>query len=150
MADKKNWFTSMFSSESGAGDAVSASTMNVTKIVSILLALFAGITQGLAAIDTVSLSSGQMVTIWLTAAALVVLIGIADMVCRSYVTAKSAAAREEALTEPLSVEILADGERRSAQLLGVYDMGDLSLAHVRFTGESDTQYVALRDVHQHA
>lgn len=149
MSDTKNWFTSMFSSKAGPGDAVSASTMNVTKIVSILLALFAGITQGLTAIDTVSLSSGQMVTIWLTAAALVVLIGIADMVCRSYVTAKSTAAREEALTEPLSVEILADGERRSAQLLGVYDMGELSLAHVRFTGESDTRYVALRDVHQH-
>ena len=150
MTDRKNWFASMFSSEAGAGDAVSASTMNVTKIVSILVALFAGITQGLKAIGTVSLTPGQMVTIWLTSAALVVVIGVADMVCRSYVTAKGVAAREEALTAPLAVEIVGDGDRRSAQLLGVYDMGELSLAHVRYTGESDTRYVALRDVHQHA
>jgi hypothetical protein len=41
-----NWFTSMFSGKTSDGDAVSASTFNVTKIVSIFVAFFAGLTQG--------------------------------------------------------------------------------------------------------
>jgi hypothetical protein len=50
--------------------------------------MFALIAQVLAAIGAVTLSTTQQVTIWLVAAGLIVLLSIADMTCRAYVTAK--------------------------------------------------------------
>jgi hypothetical protein len=63
------------------------STLNVTKIVSISLVLFAVITQLLDAVGAISLSTTQQVTVWLVVAGLIVLLWIADMACRAYVTA---------------------------------------------------------------
>ena len=57
--------------------------------VSILVTFFAGITQGLNSAGFVGLSTTQMVRIWLVSAGLVVLLAIADMICRAYVTAKT-------------------------------------------------------------
>jgi hypothetical protein len=81
--------SSMFSGTKDKEDAISASPLNVTKIVSISVALFAAITQALEAIGAISLSTTQQVTIWLVAAGLIVLLSITDMTCRAYVTAKT-------------------------------------------------------------
>jgi hypothetical protein len=64
-----------------------ASTLNVTKIVLISVALFAVITQLLDAIGAITLSTTQQVTVWLVAAGLIVLLSIADLACQAYVTA---------------------------------------------------------------
>jgi len=84
---ESNWF-SRFSGRKDEGDA-SASTSNVTKIVSISVVLFAVISQALAAIGAISVSTTLQVTIWLVAGLLVVLLSIADMACRAYVTANT-------------------------------------------------------------
>lgn len=83
------WLASIIRPEKARGAAaISAPPLNVTKIVSILVAMFAAITQVLAATGAVTLSTTQQVTIWLAAAGLIVLLSIADMTCRAYVTAK--------------------------------------------------------------
>jgi hypothetical protein len=92
--------SSMFSGKKDRGDASSASTPNVTKIVSISVALFAAITQVLEAIGAISLSTTQQVTIWLVAGGLIVLLSIADMACRAYVTAKTCRSGESSPAPP--------------------------------------------------
>jgi hypothetical protein len=96
--------SSLLSSKSSGtkdqGDAISASTPNVTKIVSISVALFAAITQILEALGAISLSTTQQVTVWLVAAALIVLLSIADMASRAYVTVKTYRSSEPATTPP--------------------------------------------------
>jgi hypothetical protein len=56
-------------------------------LISVLL--FAIITQVLEAIGAISLTTTQQVTIWLVAGVLIVLLLIADMACRAYLTAKT-------------------------------------------------------------
>jgi hypothetical protein len=73
---------------------------NVTKIVSISVALFAAITQVLDAIGAISLSTTQQVTIWLVAAGLIVLLSIADMACGAYVTAATYRSGEPSVATP--------------------------------------------------
>lgn len=87
-AVERTWLTSMLSAEKAKEDAIVASPLNVTKVVSVLVAMFAVIAQLLAATGTISLSTTQQVTIWLVAAGLIVLLSIADMTCRAHVTAK--------------------------------------------------------------
>lgn len=87
-AVERTWLTSMLSAEKAKEDAIVASPLNVTKVVSVLVAMFAVIAQVLAAAGAVTLSTTQQVTIWLVAAGLIVLLSIADMTCRAYVTAK--------------------------------------------------------------
>ncbi len=146
------WFSSMFSSETGNGDVVSASTMNVTKIVSIFVGGFAAITQGLNSIDVVMLDSNQMLVVWLTVATLIVLLAIADMVCRSYVTAKLYTAGEAQLTAMGLPKVRVDESdgseaHRDATLIGILPSGGTTpLAHVRLDGTKD-QYVELSRVH---
>ena len=53
---------------------------------SIALAIFVVVTQLLATSGAISLSATQLLTIWLVAAALIVLLWIAYMICRAYVT----------------------------------------------------------------
>jgi hypothetical protein len=95
-----DWLSSMFPGTKDKGDASPASTLKVTKIVSISLVLFAAITQALEAIGVISLSTTQQVTIWLVAGGLIVLLSIADMACRSYVTAKMSGSGEHAPPQP--------------------------------------------------
>jgi len=132
-----NWFTSMFSGKTSEGDAVSASTFNVTKIVSILVTFFAGITQGLKSAGFVGLSTTQMVTIWLVSAGFVVLLVIADMICRAYVTAKMYGFGEASVAglnlPPVQVQTGEKGHR-DAELLGLLPTGSGQLAHVHWTG----------------
>jgi hypothetical protein len=82
-----NLFSSMLSGTKDDGDARSASTPNITKIVSISILLFAVITQALAAIGAISLSPALQVTIWIVAGGFIVLLSIADMARRAYVDA---------------------------------------------------------------
>jgi hypothetical protein len=81
-------------------DASSASTPSVTTIVSISLLLFAIIAQALAAIGVISPSPAVQVTIWLVVGALIVLILIADMACRAYVTANRCRSSEPPVAPP--------------------------------------------------
>jgi hypothetical protein len=151
-----NWFTSMFSGSSSEGDTVSASTFNVTKIVSIFVAFFAGITQGLTSAGVVGLSTTQMVTIWLVAAGLVVLLSITDMVCRAYVTAKMYGFGEASVAglHP-AVHVKAKGEKghQDAELLGILTSGSGQLAHVHWTDEngkdSKDAYVPFDEISLH-
>lgn len=147
-----NWFTSMFSGKTAKGDAVSASAFNVTKIVSIFVTLFAGLTQGLKAAGIAGLSTTQMVTIWLVAAGLVVLLGVTDMVCRAYVTAKKLGSDEASVAKlglPL-VDVRTPGTdgHRDAELLGILADGSEKLAHVHWAdgkGDADA-WVPLADI----
>jgi hypothetical protein len=83
-------------------DASSASTPSVITIVSISLLLFAIIAQALAAIGVISPSPAVQVTIWLVVGALIVLILIADMACRAYVTANRCRSSEPSTAPPNS------------------------------------------------
>ncbi len=145
------WFNSMFSSETGNGDVVSASTMNVTKIVSIFVGGFAAITQGLNAIDVVTLDANQMLVIWLVVATLIVLLGVTDMICRSYVTAKLYTAGEARLTAMglPKVTVAESGKspaHQDATLIGILPAGGTTpLAHVRLNGSKE-EYVELSRV----
>ena len=56
-------------------------------VVSIIIAIFAVVTQLLNAIDAASLSTTQMLTAWLVAIGLIVLLWIAYMICLAYLTA---------------------------------------------------------------
>lgn len=136
-----NWFTSMFSGKAGEGDLVSATTMNVTKIVSIAAALFAGLTQALNSLtDAVQLSSTQMVTIWLVVAGLVVVLGAVDMTCRAYVTGRRLSSGEARFPGSIPVTVVTDPEhdvRRSATLIGVIPNGSTPLAHVRYPDKTE-------------
>ena len=85
----KNWFTSM---ASGKRDGFLAPAL----YVSIAIAIFVGITQGLTSAGVVGLDTGEMVTVWLWVAGLIVLLWIAYIIGRAYVTAKRA---EEARAE---------------------------------------------------
>ena len=96
---ESNWL-SRFSGTKDEADASSASTSNVTKIVSISLVLFAAITQILNAIDAISLSATLQVTIWLVAAGLIVLLLIADMASHAYVIAKTLRSGEPWVATP--------------------------------------------------
>lgn len=141
-----NWFTSMFTGESGPGDAVSASTMNVTKIVSIVVALFAGLTTALEKMDTISLSSGQMVTIWLTVGGMITLVGITDMVCRSYVTAHTAI-HEKVIDPPISV-MVKNGvkHKEKAHLLKIYEDAAMPFGIVEYDDTKQKSRVLLSEV----
>jgi hypothetical protein len=98
-----NRFSSMLSRRMDSEGAISAPTLNVTKIVSISVALFAVIAQLLDAIGAISLSTTQQVTVWLVAAGLIVLLSIADMACRAHVTAaKYRSGKPAAATPDLS------------------------------------------------
>lgn len=143
-----NWFTSMFHGEAGESDSISASTLNVTKIVSIFVAVFAALTQGLKAADLVPLTPGQMVTIWLVVAALIVAIGISDMWARAYVTGKRFSVGEVPLHLG-TVDVDGPGmTHRPAELLGVLARGPGSLAHVKYSnGSAEETYVSLNKVH---
>ena len=57
--------------------------------LSIAIAISAVITQGLASAGVVGLDTAQMATIWLWVAGLIVLLWIAYMICRAYVTPKN-------------------------------------------------------------
>lgn len=141
-------FSSGTSGGTSGGDVISASTLNVTKVVSFFVAIFAGITQALKAADMVSLSSGQMVAIWLTVAGLIVLLGIADMSCRTYATSRQTHNAEIMLSDKqeVSVRVGDSGERRPADLIGVVKDGDFPLAHVEFHGDTEDHYVLLDNV----
>jgi hypothetical protein len=94
---KDSWFTTIFTGKTTEGDKISATTMNVTKIVTFFVTLFAGLTQIIKlTADKFPITAGQMVAIWLVVATLVVFLVIADMATRAYVTAHTPppAARE--------------------------------------------------------
>ena len=57
--------------------------------ISIFIAMFAVVTQCLEAAGAIGLSTTQQLTMWLVAAGLIVLLWIAYMVCRAYLTSKS-------------------------------------------------------------
>jgi hypothetical protein len=95
-----NRFSSMFTGGTDSRGAISAPTLNVTKIVSISVVLFAVIAQLLDAIGAISLSTTQQVTIWLVAAGLIVLLSIADMACRAHVTAAGCRSDELSAATP--------------------------------------------------
>lgn len=94
---KDSWFTTIFTGKTTEGDKISATTMNVTKIVSFFVALFAGLTQIIKlTADKFPITAGQMVAIWLVVATLVVFLVIADMATRAYVTAHTPPSAERA------------------------------------------------------
>ncbi len=148
-AASSNWFTSMFSSDTSPGDVVASSTMNVTKIVSIVVALFGGLTQALNLLPNVTLSSTQMVVIWLVVAALIAALGITDMVCRTYGAAHSASVTEHVFSAPLPVDVFLNGDVKAAQWIGWTDEPADALAHVRFIQDNEDSWVRLDDVRSH-
>ena len=85
-----NWFTTIFTGKTTEGDVVSATTMNVTKIVPFFLTIPAAITQWLDAQDKITLSTNQMITIWLVLAGLTVALVATDMICRTWGTVRGA------------------------------------------------------------
>jgi len=137
---KSTWLSTMISGKTTEGDAITASTLNVTKIVSIFVAIFAGITQWLTTADVVALSTTQMVTIWLVVAGLVVLLAITDMICRAYVTAKRYGSGEASVTgfKLPHIKVRKQGElaTREAQLLGILTGGSSQLAHIQWADGS--------------
>jgi len=80
--------------------------------VSIAIAIFAVVTQLLAATGATSLSTTQQLTMWLVAAGLIVLLWIAYMTCRAYVTARA----EKAEVEQARTAALEANERRDEAL----------------------------------
>jgi len=141
-----NWFTSTFSGATSKGDVISASTLNVTKIVSFFAAIFAGITQVLASTDVVALSTTQMVTIWLVVAGLVVLLAITDMICRAYITGKGIrSASTEGLNLPVDVRLHGGGERQ-ATLEDTSTAKGAPVGKVQWTDDRTEEFVALADI----
>ena len=63
--------------------------------ISIAIAIFAVVTQALAANGAISLNVTQQLTMWLVAAGLIVLLWIVYMICRAYVTARAGKAETE-------------------------------------------------------
>lgn len=108
-------------------NAISASALNITKIVSTFVAIFAVITQCLAATGAISLSPALQLTTWLVAAGLIVVLSIADMTCRAYVTAKRYGSGEASVARlQLSrVNVREQGAKdpREAELLGILTGG---------------------------
>lgn len=153
---KDSWLTTIFTGNTTADDKISATTMNATKIVSFFVALFGGLTQVLKLTDVVKLSAGDMVTIWLTVGGLVVLLVIADMACRAYVTGKPAPARGETNLEQLQLGTIRVADepgnnagQRDAKLVGLIP-GAKPWVHVRVSsnGQSFEEYVDPSRVHQ--
>jgi len=94
--------------------------------VSIAIAIFAVVTQLLAATGAASLSTTQQLTMWLVAAGLIVLLWIAYMICRAYVTARAEKAEAEQAraaaldaneqrTEALAAKAAAEQEAKAAR-----------------------------------
>jgi hypothetical protein len=81
------WHRSIPSRGAAEGDAIWTSTLIAT-IVSTFVVIFAVITQLLAWIGAITLSTSQQVTIWLVVLGLIVLLWIAYIACRAYVTVK--------------------------------------------------------------
>ncbi len=135
-------------------NAISASTLNITRIVSISVAIFAVITQCLAATGVISLSPALQLTTWLVVAGLIVLLSIADMTCRAYVTAKRYGSGEASVARlHLSrVNVREQGAKdpREAELLGILTGGPGQLAHVRWkdrsAGDGEDAWVRLSEV----
>lgn len=158
-----NWFTSIFSGKTTSGDVISASTMNITKIISIPAAACAAFTQALEASNQIELTAGQMVAIWLTVAGLIVVLAITDMACRAYVTGKSLGLGGEALLTDLGLTTFdvdvsdassADGHKE-AYLIGIVAGATPPRAHVRYKEvpnkvKAHDEYVALSRVHEHS
>jgi hypothetical protein len=63
--------------------------------ISIAIVIFAVVTQALAANGAISLNVTQQLTMWLAAGGLIVLLWIAYMICRAYVTARAGKAETE-------------------------------------------------------
>jgi hypothetical protein len=135
-------------------NAISASALNITKVVSIFIVIFAVIMQGLAAARAISLSPGQQLTTWLVAAGLIVLLSIADMACRASVTAKRYGSGEASVARlhlsRVNVREQGTQDPREAELLGILTGGPGQLAHVRWTdrnaGDGEDAWVRLNDV----
>lgn len=95
--------------------AFSASVPDVRPLVlSFVVVIFAAVTQLLAATGVISLSTTQQLTMWLVALGFVVLLWIADMACRAYVTAKAAPPGAVEPGVPLVVQNNGDGHRNPA------------------------------------
>jgi hypothetical protein len=100
-------------------------------------------------IDVVKLQPTQMVAIWLVVAALIVALGITDMVCRTYATTHRAGAREETFVVPPKVDVTVDGNAKAAKWIGWVDESQAPLAHVRFDKETEDSWVLLNSVKLH-
>jgi len=136
----------MFSGATSKGDVISASTLNVTKIVSFFAAIFAGITQVLTSTDVVALTTTQMVTIWLVVAGLVVLLAITDMICRAYITGKGTGpASTEGLNLPVDVR-LHSGEQRRATLEETSTAKGARMGKVQWADDRTEEFVPLADI----
>lgn len=136
----------MFSGDTSNGDAISSSTLNITKIVSFFAAIFAGITQVLTTTNVVGLSTTQMVTIWLVVAGLVVLLAITDMICRAYVTGKRASpAPTEGLNLPVDVQLHGGGQRH-AVLEGTYPAGEDRVGKVQWADDHTEDFIPLDEI----
>src|SRR5215469_13887436 len=143
---KNTWLSTMISGKTTEGDAITASTLNVTKIVSIFVAIFAGITQWLTTAGVVALSTTQMVTIWLVVAGLVVLLAITDMICRAYITGKGIrSASTEGLNLPVDVRLHGGGERQ-ATLEDTSTAKGAPVGKVQWTDDRTEEFVALADI----
>ena len=145
-----DWFKSMFSNDTSPGDVISASTLNVTKIVTFFTAIFAGITQVLTSTNVVGLSTTQMVTIWLVVAGLVVLLAITDMIVRGYVTGKrSVPASVSGLDVPVEVSKQDGGGHLHAAMIEIESVGEQGrFAHIQWNenGHEKDKWVALNDI----
>jgi hypothetical protein len=83
--------------------------------VSIAIAVFAVVTQLLYATGAASLSTTEQLAIWLVAAALIVLIWVAYMICRAYVTQGIQARQDAEHQKALAESARADAERARAE-----------------------------------
>lgn len=142
------FLATMISGKTTEGDAITATSLNVTKFVSFFVAIFAGITQLLTSTNVVGLSTTQMVTIWLVVAGLVVLLGITDMICRAYVTGKqSIPTKMSELRLPVEVRT-PEGGHRDAVMHGIDDVDGTRFAQVRYNEQDQDKWVAFDDIIQ--
>jgi hypothetical protein len=140
--------------DTGDENVISASALNITKVVSICAVISAGIMQCLAAARAISLSTTLQLMTWLVVAGLVVLLSIADMTCRAYVTAKRYGSGEASVARlhlsRVSVREQGVKDPREAELLGILTGGPGQLAHVRWkdrsAGDGEDGWVRLNEV----
>lgn len=117
-----------FSRDPAEGDAFSASVPKITTLVLSLVVIFVVLTQLLAAIGAISLSTTQQLTMWLVALGLVILFSIAYMACLAYVTAN--ATRPDAVKHaaPAGVQANRDGHGNlgpaGSRIAGTRTVGD--------------------------
>jgi hypothetical protein len=117
-----------FSRDTAEGDAFSASVPKITTLVLGLVVIFAVLTQLLAAIGAISLSTTQQLSMWLVALGLIIVLWIGYMACLAYVTANTTRPDAVKHAVPAGVQANRDGHGNvgaaGSRIAGMRTIGD--------------------------